>query len=554
MKKIVALLVALCMVLSLCPALAEETQALKDARSYINLMYKNKPASTPKDYELVGSVPGDEEVFTVEWSTDSDTIAVIREENGLVKIDVDENNPKEVAYKLTATLLDKAGNSVQISFDRFVPAAINLDVMTEEEIVAVAYTLNDQAKLPAATALCGEIVAIPSAYSEQYGNITVNIQVGDLADQLIQCYRLKGDGVADLKVGDHIAVFGVIKNYKGTIEFDAGCTLIPDAFCQSARVAGFVYGLEEGAAMSRESTMSGVISAIPSAYSEEYKNITVNIDVPGLEGYTVQCYRLTGEGAADLKEGDAITVTGTIKNYKGTIEFDKGCTFVPFDAAEAAAESDADLQAIMQGLMNSELTGENGAGLESLLGGLLGGEAVGEDGAGLESMLGGLLGGSEDVAGLESMLSGLLGGSDEDGSAETMVMSFLNGLGIDTAGLEDELSSGLSNLGSSAESLFGSVQDGLGGLLGQLGDGLNAFLGELNEGAEQTRSSAASEIEELKATLEDLLKEAMEKDPEGEATKKLSELLEAAKKLVEDDEEALEAFFYKFLEFLSSGN
>ena len=32
--------------------------------------------------------------------------------------------------------------------------------------------------------------------------------------------------------------------------------------------------------------------------SEEYKNITVNIDVPGLKGYTVQCYRLVGEGAA----------------------------------------------------------------------------------------------------------------------------------------------------------------------------------------------------------------------------------------------------------------
>ena len=29
-----------------------------------------------------------------------------------------------------------------------------------------------------------------------------------------------------------------------------------------------------------------------------------------------------------LAEGDVITVSGVIKNYKGTIEFDKGCTFV----------------------------------------------------------------------------------------------------------------------------------------------------------------------------------------------------------------------------------
>ena len=33
-----------------------------------------------------------------------------------------------------------------------------------------------------------------------------------------------------------------------------------------------------------------------------------------------------GEGAETLAVGDTITVSGTIKNYKGTIEFDKGCT------------------------------------------------------------------------------------------------------------------------------------------------------------------------------------------------------------------------------------
>ena len=547
MKKLFALLVALCMVLSLCPALAEETQALKDARSYINLMYKNKPASTPKDYELIGSVPGDSEVFTVEWTADSDTIAIVRQESGLVKIDVDEDNPKEVAYKLTATILDAAGNSIQISFDRVVPAAINLDVMTEEEIVDVAYTLDDGAKLPAATALTGTVVAIPSAYSEQYGNITVNIQVGELADRLIQCYRLKGEGVADLKEGDPIAVFGVIKNYKGTIEFDAGCTLIPAEYAQSARVAGYAYGLEESAAMSRASTMSGVISAIPSAYSEEYKNITVNIDVPGLEGYTVQCYRLTGEGAEALKEGDAITVTGTIKNYKGTIEFDKGCTFVPFaaeaPAAEAAVEPEDDLEALLNGILGGELTGEEGAGLEALLGGLFGGEGTGEEGAGLEALLGGL--------------GDLLSGSGEKESAESKVLGFLNGLGIDTTGLEDELSaaltemkSGLSDLGSSAESFFGSLKDDLGGVMGKLGEGLNAFLNEINEDAEQTKSTAASELEQLRDLLETMLKEAMEKDPESEETKTISELLEAAKNLTEDDEEALQAFFTKVLEIL----
>ena len=337
MKKIIALLLALCMVLSVGAVMAEETDALRDARSYINLMYKNKPASTPKDYELVGSVPTDGDPFVVEWTTDADSIVITRQESGLVLIDVDENNPKEVAYVLTATIKDADGNETSISFNRVVPAAIKLDTMTAEEIVALAYTLDDGGKLPASTALAGKIVAIPSAYSEEYGNITVNIQIGELADQPIQCYRLTGEGAADLKEGDEIAVAGLIKNYKGTIEFDKGCVIIPVEYADSARVAMAAYLLEDGAAQDHPSTLTGVITAIPSAYSEEYGNITVNLDIPGLEGYTVQCYRLTGEGAADLAEGDAVTVTGTIKNYKGTIEFDKGCVI---DAVVKAAPAE----------------------------------------------------------------------------------------------------------------------------------------------------------------------------------------------------------------------
>ena len=327
MKKLIvafALLMALCLALSV--AMADD---LADSKSIINLMYKNKPASTPKDYELIGTIPIEEKVYEVEWTTDSDTIQVVREESGMVIIDVDENNPQEVNYVLTATVKDEAGNSASISFDRFVPAAIKLDILTEEEIVAIAYTLEDQAKLPAPTALHGVITSIPSPYSEQYGNITVNIQVGELADKPIQAYRLKGEGVADLKVGDEIAIAGVIKNYKSTIEFDSGCVLIPVEEVQSARVAMYAWGtLEAGAAMTRESTMTGVITEIPSAYSEQYGNITVNIVAAGLTDYTVQCYRLKGEGAAELKIGDVITVTGTIKNYKGTIEFDSGCQIV----------------------------------------------------------------------------------------------------------------------------------------------------------------------------------------------------------------------------------
>ena len=142
----------------------------------------------------------------------------------------------------------------------------------------------------------------------------------------IQCYRLSGEGADKLAVGDEIAVIGTIKNYKGTIEFDKGCKLVPVDSVASIKDVMAGYALADGAAMTAKLPPSPAWSSpSPPRWSDEYKNITVNMVVAGLEDYVLQCYRLTGEGADKLAEGDTITVTGIIKNYKGTVEFDKGC-------------------------------------------------------------------------------------------------------------------------------------------------------------------------------------------------------------------------------------
>ena len=200
------------------------------------------------------------------------------------------------------------------------------EIISQQPILDAAYQLLDGEKMAAPTALKGQIFKITSEWSEQYGNITVDMYVDGNEEMPIECYRLKGEGAKDLKVGDEIAVFGTIKNYKGLIEFDQGCVLIPVGTENEVRTLAAAYQLLDGEAMTSVNTLTGVISSIDTAYSEEYKNITVTIVVAGLEDYKVQCYRLAGEGAAELAVGDTITVTGTIKNYKGTIEFDKGCT------------------------------------------------------------------------------------------------------------------------------------------------------------------------------------------------------------------------------------
>ena len=48
--------------------------------------------------------------------------------------------------------------------------------------------------------------------------------------------------------------------------------------------------------------------------------------VTSAESMPIKCYRMKGSEADTLNVNDIITVTGTIKNYLGTIEFDTGCT------------------------------------------------------------------------------------------------------------------------------------------------------------------------------------------------------------------------------------
>ena len=96
---------------------------------------------------------------------------------------------------------------------------------TPAATVDAAYALEKGASLDGTQMLTGVITKVDTAYNAQYGNVTVTIQVGDKADKLIQCYRMKGTGADVIKEGDTITVSGTIKNYNGTIEFDTGCIL-----------------------------------------------------------------------------------------------------------------------------------------------------------------------------------------------------------------------------------------------------------------------------------------------------------------------------------------
>ena len=188
-------------------------------------------------------------------------------------------------------------------------------------IIPDAYALESGAALDYDSILTGKIVSIDEAYSSQYNNITLTIAVDGYEEYPIQCYRLKGTGIDILQEGDVISVFGSIKNYKGKVEFDTGCTLVVTAPTDPAQILAEAYALEQGAELPYEAILTGTITKIDEAYSEQYKNITVTMVVAGCEDKPIKCYRMKGEGVENLQVGDVITVGGIIKNFYGTVEF-----------------------------------------------------------------------------------------------------------------------------------------------------------------------------------------------------------------------------------------
>ncbi len=205
--------------------------------------------------------------------------------------------------------------------------------LCEAAVLAKAAALAEGEAMSGTQVLRGEIVEIPTAYNEQYNNVTVNIKIGET---VIQCFRLIGG--AELQVGDVITVTGNIKNYKGTVEFDAKCTYSKDLTVEQAKqliVLDKAFALAEGEVMPGTQVLSGTITKFDEkgAYSEEYDNCSIWMQVGDKE---IEAYRL--KGGKDLKVGDVVTVTGTLKNYKGTVEFDKGCTYLVGEQLSAAKD------------------------------------------------------------------------------------------------------------------------------------------------------------------------------------------------------------------------
>ena len=321
------------------PAPAEDPD-LASAVAYVKNIYKTVSEKTPQDFVRVGNVPMGEKSYEVVWSVDvaEDLIKIVKNEDGSVTIDVNEEADKDTPYVLTATLTGTDGRTETLSWNHLLPASLGGNMSA---IVDAGYALADGEKLDGVYTLTGKIINVDTAWSSEYKNITVTIAVEGKEDKPIMCYRLTGDdldAVKKLAYGDTITVSGTLKNYKGTIEFDAGCKLLevvkgdgkgPAAPETYEEIVADAYALAEGKSLPYTATLTGKVIRIDYGYSAKYGDMSLTFECRGKQFY---CYRLTGpeKWLKQVGEGDWITVKGKIKNYYGTVEFDAGCKMIAY--------------------------------------------------------------------------------------------------------------------------------------------------------------------------------------------------------------------------------
>ena len=75
-------------------------------------------------------------------------------------------------------------------------------------------------------------------------------------------------------------------------------------------------------------------------WNSTYSDVNLTIVVNGDTDRPMYCYGVKGATKGQLSVGDTITVNGTIKNYKGTVEFDKP-QLIEHIAAEIPDSSDS---------------------------------------------------------------------------------------------------------------------------------------------------------------------------------------------------------------------
>lgn len=190
----------------------------------------------------------------------------------------------------------------------------------------------------------GYVVEIATPYDEGYGNVSLYVVDEEfLAGYYV--YRVKTDSAnaALIEVGAHVTITGTTNtNYNGLIETNAGGNLVVDTDVPKIDVREHVYALDQDvlgnvpAAIYHQSrlvsltnwTVKSVESAPKAGSTATLFTLTkggVDVSV-AVSKYLEGAYKPTADDATwsalaaltgTVKEGDVVSVTGVLGNYKG---------------------------------------------------------------------------------------------------------------------------------------------------------------------------------------------------------------------------------------------
>ncbi len=211
------------------------------------------------------------------------------------------NGSKQLAQGGTAIIVGKAeGGEGGEGGDEPAPAA--------KVTIAEALELADDAEV----ILTGVVTKINTAWSDQYGNISVTIK--DATGELY-LFRMS----TNVNVGDIITVTGKMATYNGARQLAQGSTAVIEKVSTSAEATA----AEDGT----EVILKGTVTKINTAWSDQYKNITVTITD---EAGTFYLYRLS----ANVEVGDELIVFGKVGSYNGSKQLAQGGTAIIVGKAE----------------------------------------------------------------------------------------------------------------------------------------------------------------------------------------------------------------------------
>ena len=177
---------------------------------------------TAMDYERLSYLPLEGLNDLITWTVDVDetVVRLIHNEDDTITIDINELCAEDTNYTLTASVVNADGIRAYHSWHYTVPQARDM-----AEVLDEAYALNAREQLSYYATLTGKVVSIDKAWSEDYQNITLIIQVEAAGNRSVRCYGLVGSGTEAIQIGDVITVTGILQRYGSIVEFDSGCKL-----------------------------------------------------------------------------------------------------------------------------------------------------------------------------------------------------------------------------------------------------------------------------------------------------------------------------------------